>query len=107
MSVRQIDEAIRECSNEHMQPNRLHNALQKLTEAILEVENEVAAMKADHDPLASHIFLSRRQYRNAHDTKGGKRRETAARLSYNEACALGFRGNFDEWEQLMGAVARR
>jgi len=39
----------------HMQPNRLHNALQKLTEAILEVENEVAAMKADHDP---HLGLA-------------------------------------------------
>jgi hypothetical protein len=87
--------------------NRLHHALQKLSEAILEVENEVAAMKADHDPLASHIFVSRRQYRNANDTKGGKRREVAARLSYNEACALGFRGSFDEWERLMGAVARR
>jgi hypothetical protein len=90
-----------------MHANRLHHALQKLTEAILEVENEVAAMKADHDPLASHIFISRRHYRNAHDTKGGKRREVAARLSYNEACALGFRGSFDEWERLMGAVARR
>jgi len=61
----------------------------------------------EHDPLASHIFISRRHYRNAHDTKGGKRREVAARLSYNEACALGFRGSFDEWERLMGAVARR
>ena len=80
---------------------------QKLTEAILEVENELAAMKADHDPLASHIFVSRRHYRNAHDTKGGKRREVVARISYNEACELGFRGSFGEWERLIGAVARR
>ena len=90
-----------------MHANRLHHALQKLSEAILDVENELAAMKADHDPLASHIFVSRRHYRNAHDTKGGKRREVTARLSYNEACAIGFRGSFDEWERLMGAVARR
>ncbi len=90
-----------------MQPNQLQRALQKLTEAILEVESQLAAMKADHDPLASHIFISRRQYRNANATKGGKRREVAARLSYNEACALGFRGSFDERERLMDAVPRR
>jgi hypothetical protein len=72
-----------------------------------EVNAAIEEMQRDHDPLASHIFVSRRQYRNAHETKGGKRREVAARISYNEACALGFRGGFDEWERLMGAVARR
>jgi hypothetical protein len=81
--------------------------LQKLTQAIREVESEFAAMKADHDPLASHVFISRRQYRNAHDTKGGKRREVAAQLSYNQACALGFRGSFGEWERLLDAAPRR
>ena len=86
---------------------RLHYALQKLSDAILEVESELASMKAEPDPLASHIFVSRRQYRNVHDTKGGKRREVAARLTYNQACELGFRGSFGEWERLMGAVASR
>ena len=64
-------------------------------------------MKAEHDPLASHIFISPRNYRNANDTKGGKRREINARLSFNTACELGFRGSLDEWERLMGAVAHR
>ncbi len=64
-------------------------------------------MKAGHDPLASHIFVSRRYYRNVNDTKSGKRRETIARLSFNTACELGFRGSLDEWERLMGAAARR
>jgi len=90
-----------------MHAGRLHDALQKLNEAIREVENELAAMKADHDPLASHIFVSRRYYRNANDTKSGKRREINARLSFNTACELGFRGSLDEWERLMGAVAKR
>jgi hypothetical protein len=45
--------------------------------------------------------------RNANDTKGGKRREMNARLSFNTACELGFRGSLDEWERLMGAVAHR
>jgi hypothetical protein len=97
---------------EYVQLNRarsrqLHDALEKLIKAIREVEAVVETMRAEHDPLASHIFVSRRQYRNAHDTKGGKRRETNARLSFNTACELGFRGSLDEWERLMGAVARR
>ena len=33
--------------------------------------------------------------------------EMTARLSFNTACELGFRGSLDEWERLMGAVARR
>ena len=86
---------------------QLHDALEKLTKAIREVEAVVETMKGEHDPLASHIFVSRRHYRNAHDTKGGKRREMNARLSFNTACELGFRGSLDEWERLMGAVARR
>jgi hypothetical protein len=90
-----------------MRVARLQNALHRLAAAIRDVEAELAAMEAEHDPLASHIFISRRHYRNAKDTKGGKRREINARLSFNTACELGFRGSLGEWERLMGAVARR
>jgi hypothetical protein len=90
-----------------MRAARLQEALTRLTAAIGDVEAELAAMKAEHDPLASHIFVSRRHYWNANDTKGGKRRETNALLSFNTACELGFRGSLDEWNRLMGAVARR
>jgi septal ring factor EnvC (AmiA/AmiB activator) len=76
-----------------MRTARLQDALERLTAAIGDVETELAAMKAEHDPLAAHIFVSRRQYRNANDTKSGKRREMNARLSFNTACDLGFRGN--------------
>ena len=86
---------------------RLQNALEGLTAAIRNVECELAALKAEHDPLASHIFVSRRHYRSVNEIKSGKRRETNARLSFNTACELGFRGSLDEWERLMGAVARR
>ena len=86
---------------------RLQDALERLTTVIHDVETEVTAMKAEHDPLASHIFISRRDYRNVNDTKSGKRREMNARLSFNTACELGFRGSLDEWEKLMGAVARK
>ena len=90
-----------------MRPNRLQNALTALGDAMCEVNAAIEEMRREHDPLASHIFVSRRNYRNAHDTKGGKRRENAARLSYKEACELGFRGSFNEWEGLTGAVARQ
>ena len=90
-----------------MRAARLQDALERLTAAIRDVEFELAAMRAEHDPLASHIFASRRHYRGVNDTKSGKRREMTARLSYSKACELGFRGSFDEWERLMGAVPRR
>jgi hypothetical protein len=90
-----------------MRSRQLDDALEKLSGAIREVEAVVEIMRAEHDPLASHIFISRRQYPNANDTKGGKRREMNARLSFNTACELGFRGSLDESERLMGAVARR
>ena len=90
-----------------MRSRQFHDVLEKLTKAIREVEAVVETVHAEHDPLASHIFISRRQYRNVNDTKGGKRREMNARLSFNTTCELGFRGSLDEWERLMGAVARR
>ena len=99
-------------SHDYVQSNivgiaRLQDALERLTRAIRDVETELAEMKAEHDPLASHIFMSRRHYRNSNDTKGGKRRDINARLSFNTACQLCFRGSLDEWECLMGALTRR
>ena len=64
-------------------------------------------MHSEKDPLAIHLFVSRRNYRNVHDTKSGKRRDMNARLSFNTACELGFRGSLDEWERLMGTRSKR
>jgi hypothetical protein len=86
-----------------MRAGRLQDALERLTTAIRDVECELAAMKIAHDPLASHI----RTYRNVNDTKSGKRREMTARLRFDIACELGFRGSLDEWERLMGAADAR
>jgi hypothetical protein len=52
-------------------------------------------------------IYARRHYQNVNDTKSGKRRDMNARLSFDTACELGFRGSLDEWERLMGAVATR
>jgi hypothetical protein len=86
---------------------QLHDALEKLSAAIRQVEDAIAVMRENHDPLALHIFYSRGQYRTANDTKSGKRREVAARLSYDRACELGFCGTVFEWQRLIGAIARR
>ncbi len=72
-----------------------------------EVDAAVQEMRAEHDPLAVHIFVSRRQYRRMPDTKSGKRLGTAARSSWQQACDLGFRGSLGEWERLMGAAPKR
>ena len=34
-----------------------------------ETNAAIEEMRREHDPLASHIFVSRRNYRNVHDTK--------------------------------------
>jgi hypothetical protein len=90
-----------------MRSRQLQDALEKLTKSIREVEAVIETMRTEHDPLVSQIFITRRNYRNVNDTKGGKRLEMNARLSFNTACELGFRGSLDEWERLMGAVVRR
>ena len=95
------------CSSERVRPNRLQNALAALGDAMGEVNAAIEEMRREHDPLASHIFVSRRNYRNMHDTKGGKRRDAAARVSWQSACDLGFRGTLGEWERLMGATSKR
>lgn len=87
--------------------NQLQTALENLSEAIRAVEMVLKMMHAEHDPLAVHIFLSRRQYRNVPDTKSGKRSDVAARLSWQAACDLGFRGSLGEWGRLMGAACKR
>jgi len=65
----------------------------KFTKAIREVEALVEIMRAEHDPLASHIFVSRRHYQNLSDTKSGTRRAMLAHISRQTACELGFRGS--------------
>jgi hypothetical protein len=87
--------------------SQLQNALKHLSEAVREAEATLEEMRAESDPLAVHIFVSRRQYRNMQDTKSGKRSETAARMSWQAACTLGYRGSLGEWERLMGTAARR
>jgi hypothetical protein len=90
-----------------MHANQLQSALSKLTEAIQETESILKSMRAEHDPLAVHIFVSRRQYRNTQDTKSGKRTGNVARLTWQTACNLGFRGSLGEWERLIGSATRR
>lgn len=90
-----------------VQANRLREALKALSAAIHEAEAALEEVKAEPDPLAVHIFVSRRQYRNFPDNKSGKRRDVAARMSWQAACELGFRGSLGEWERLMGATAKR
>jgi len=70
-----------------------------------EVNAAIGEMRRGHDPLASHIFVSRRRYKSLSDTKSGKRHHLSARLSWQQACDLGFRGDLREWEQLLGAQA--
>jgi hypothetical protein len=88
-----------------MRPSRLQNALAALGDAMREVNAAIEEMRGEHDPLASHIFVARRLYQNISDTKSGKRHHLSARLSWQRASELGFRGTLGEWERLLGAQA--
>ena len=71
-----------------------------------EVSAAIEELRSEHDPLASHIFVSRRLYQNMSDTKSGKRHHLSVRLSWQQACDLGFRGDLEEWERLLRAAVR-
>jgi hypothetical protein len=88
-----------------MRANRLQNALASLGDAMREVNAAIEEMRREHDPLASHIFVSRRQYQRMSDTKSGKRHDVSARLGWQQACDLGFSGDLEEWRRLLGAAA--
>jgi hypothetical protein len=90
-----------------VQVGRLQTALANLSDAIRNVQAVLQELGTEHDPLASHIFVARRAYRHIGDTKSGKRREVAARLSWQQACDLGFRGSLTDWERLLGAQPKR
>ena len=57
-----------------------------------EVNAAIEEMRREHDPLTSHIFLSRRLYQNTSDSKSGKRHHLSARLSWQQACDWVSRG---------------
>jgi hypothetical protein len=83
--------------------DRLATALTNLSNAIVEVETLVSEMRSHRDPLASHIYGTRRTYRNLNDTKTGKRHAMLARTSWQRAYELGFPGNLADWERLIAA----
>lgn len=86
-----------------MRARRLQTALESLSAAIKEVDSAIEEMRSEHDPLAVHIYVSRRAYRHTRTVKSGKPHSVSARLSWQAACQLGFRGDLHEWERLMGA----
>jgi hypothetical protein len=92
-----------------MRINRLQSALAKLAEAMREVDAALNELARERDPLASHIFVSRRDYRKTEDTtKSTRRHDMEARQSWLVAQhEFGFRGSLDEWERLLDAPMKR
>lgn len=88
-----------------MRAGRLEDALDRLHQALGEVEAILKEMRADRDPLALCIFNARRNHRKMeNDTKSGARRETAALVSFKQAAELGFPGTLGDWQRLLAAV---
>jgi hypothetical protein len=94
----------------------LLSALSNLRNSISELEMVLNELRAQRDRLALHIFFgSRRAYRKVSETNSGKRHDMTARLSWQNACELGFRGkrggvgtpNGDPCEVVNGGWLRR
>ena len=83
-----------------------------------EVNAAIGEMRRGHDPLASHIFVSRRRYKNLSDTKSCPevRRAravnglTCRRSVGSRRAILGFvatsESGIDFWERLLGETRR-
>ena len=89
----------------------LQNALALLQQITAELESlhrQVEAARDQRDPLAVHIFRSRRAYRSVSekDNKSGRRTRHEVTQSYIEAQKLGYRGSGEEWWELMRAWTR-
>ena len=63
--------------------------------------------KAVEGNLRGQLVNLRRNFRRTNATKSGKRHHLSARLSWQQACNLGFRGDLEEWIdcQARGATA--
>jgi len=59
------------------------------------------------EPTNAHARAKRVRAHTKSDTKSGKRHHLSARLNWQQACDLGFRGNLEERERLLGAARRR
>jgi hypothetical protein len=73
---------------------------------VREVGTILTEARAEQDPLALHIYMARRNYRNLRDTKSGKRHAMEARLSWQRMRELGFPSGLGEWERLLQAAPR-
>jgi hypothetical protein len=83
-----------------MRSRQLHDALEKLTKAIREVEAVVETIRTEHDPLASHIFVSRRHYQNLSDTKTREAPRNECTAEFQHSLRAGLSREFGR----MGAV---
>lgn len=90
-----------------MRAARLQNAIERLTAAIPRRRIRTGGNEGrtrSTVPLTSSSLAAIIGTRTIPRAANG---DMAARLSFDTAWHFGFRGSLDEWERLMGAVARR
>lgn len=82
-----------------MNLSQLETELAAIEAAAANLRTSVDRAKSDSDPLAAHIYRSRREYRQAvaRSSKSGKRIRDCHEATYTAACRLGFEGTAKEW----------
>jgi hypothetical protein len=86
-----------------MNSQKLLDAIEKIQTDLEQLRELLASISRDRDDFAVFFFQSRRSFRYAleHGTKSGKGIELAVRMSYKEAAAKGFKGDLDQWRNLL------
>ena len=81
----------------------------KLTEIQQTVEQLLSQLQAsEHDRFAAHLYRSRREYRSACERAGksGKQIERCVIATFQVAESMGFKGDFQQWEELQALPLR-
>jgi hypothetical protein len=87
----------------HMNISKLEAAVADIATRLEALRIEIETAKACRDPFATHIYQSRRRFREEvrTDNKGGKHTERMVLQSYREAQRFGFEGSMDDWYRVL------
>ena len=78
--------------------------IQEARETLEELLTLLQSAPVERDRFVSHFYQARREYRGTCETAGksGKQIERCVMLTFQIARSMGFKGDFRQWEHLLG-----
>jgi hypothetical protein len=77
--------------------------IQQATGTLQKLLASLQSAPLERDRFVSHLYQSRREYRRACETAGksGKQIERCVIATFRVAESMGFKGEFQQWEELL------